>query len=649
MQNPTKIFIYGSCVTRDAFNTPEAKQRFEIVEYIARSSLGSLATEPCIDNAILTKIQSNFQRRMVEYDMNKQLFTRIAQCQFDILLIDLIDERFDLLEVGANQILTYTNEYVSGGGMATSGRLIKNGSQEYISLWKQGVTKLFDALSKNGLINKVKINQITWMYPFQDINEHTKFTDERIVKNNNLLKLMYRELRMLFPESSFIVYSDSVLKADINHKWGLSPFHYIPELYQAMLDIIDVLVLGVKLIQNNDALDVRLDLSRNNPKNIEFAYYLLLNNVRVGQKWYSNQTKTSFQLQGNGIFQVNVFAKTKDSACMIISTSNQLTIDNNLKYNLVAWHKPVYKYPSVCSFTSENVIKDGIYSIALANHINLDILIDGLQRLCCDQDQIQRVLIVFGGEVTSRETKFAPFFSGVNLSNKLQIPSISISDPAFMINNNLSIGWYLGGEWYNDFNQLLTIVVNHIIKLTKSKPIIVGGSAGGFAALSLASTLEHADFVIGNPQIKVSNYYPRQVKDFLSSCFPSSIQKLENQGTNSVNFENRIQVIFDELNLKSDLSKYNILKSNRIIYLQNDTDEHHISRHAKLFIESQNLIPISENKLYSSENIIIYFGSWGIGHIAPSPNYIAEVINLFLSEKDINTICAKITSINCSI
>ena len=67
-----KILIFGSCVTRDAFEYID-KNRFSLVGYFARSSLGSAYTGKEVKSLNLDSISSSFQRSVVEADLYKNL------------------------------------------------------------------------------------------------------------------------------------------------------------------------------------------------------------------------------------------------------------------------------------------------------------------------------------------------------------------------------------------------------------------------------------------------------------------------------------------------------------------------------------------------------------------------------------------------
>jgi Family of unknown function (DUF6270) len=42
MKSPARLLIFGSCVSRDILNYPQAKAQFALVDYYARSSIASL-------------------------------------------------------------------------------------------------------------------------------------------------------------------------------------------------------------------------------------------------------------------------------------------------------------------------------------------------------------------------------------------------------------------------------------------------------------------------------------------------------------------------------------------------------------------------------------------------------------------------------
>src|SRR5690606_16605810 len=103
-----KFVIFGSCVTHDVFEYVD-KSVCGLVRYFARSSLGSAYAARKVDGIDVSEIASPFQRGVVSADLNKEFKDFLARAEFDFLLYDPIDERFDLLVEG-DRLCTLSNE-----------------------------------------------------------------------------------------------------------------------------------------------------------------------------------------------------------------------------------------------------------------------------------------------------------------------------------------------------------------------------------------------------------------------------------------------------------------------------------------------------------------------------------------------------------
>src|SRR5690606_12983426 len=94
-----RVLILGSCVTRDAFARLPEGSPLVVAEYFARSLLAS-ATHPVeVTGVDLDRISSPFQRRVVEWDLTGAFMDALAGgVEWDVLVYDPIDERFDMYE-----------------------------------------------------------------------------------------------------------------------------------------------------------------------------------------------------------------------------------------------------------------------------------------------------------------------------------------------------------------------------------------------------------------------------------------------------------------------------------------------------------------------------------------------------------------------
>lgn len=222
-----KISIHGSCVTRDLAEF----HGYEVPHYQARSSLCTKTGESAVyDSEKLFSIESKFQRRMVEWDLNKKPFSSFDA---DCIIIDLIDERFDVYTDGDTHATRSQAFFRSGVASTMKGEFtrIKRGSEDYFDLFRRGTQEFSDYLDRPVILHNAR-----WASTYkQDGQIHEFDNQEKIQFENalldNLTKILREEIEIVN-----IISSSANSIADSTHKWGLANFHYIPEYYLALDD-----------------------------------------------------------------------------------------------------------------------------------------------------------------------------------------------------------------------------------------------------------------------------------------------------------------------------------------------------------------------------------------------------------------------------
>ncbi|MHC6648227.1 DUF6270 domain-containing protein [Alteromonas sp. HB246098] len=223
-----KVRILGSCVTRDAL---EIATDFELVDYTARTSLASLATKSRKDSKLLDNIKSTFQKRMVERDMTKRFWLSLEDSQNDIIVIDLIDDRFNLKLFDDDSSHTVSSEYKKAmNSQRQEGRIVKSSSGEFKSLWETGLRRLKSHCDELKL-DKIFVNCVY----YQPTGDHSIDSSSNIAEKNQYLREAYLKLEDAFGRHAMIEYPEGIIKADANHKWGLAPFHFTTDTYKFFL------------------------------------------------------------------------------------------------------------------------------------------------------------------------------------------------------------------------------------------------------------------------------------------------------------------------------------------------------------------------------------------------------------------------------
>lgn len=231
------VFILGSCVTRDAIED-KSNNFIDLVGYMARTSMASQSSPPWIDNELLDNIDSPFQRRMVAFDMKKSIFNKVENVECDLIIMDLIDDRFDLFEVSKEHYVTRSVEILKGTKGKPIGRVVPHGSDEYEELWEKGVDLFINCLKEHGKLHKLRVNEVYWARKTSSGSEIPGFDEEKIRKENRLLRRRYDLMKSKLPGECFYSFDREIFVADESHKWGVSPFHYAEDYYSALIEKI---------------------------------------------------------------------------------------------------------------------------------------------------------------------------------------------------------------------------------------------------------------------------------------------------------------------------------------------------------------------------------------------------------------------------
>lgn len=155
-------------------------------------------------------------------------FTPFSSRDADVILIDLIDERFDVFLHG-NTVSTRSQAYHQAGirtSISDISRRIVRGSEEHVELFTLGVKQFSTYINKPAILHDAR-----WSETYRQNGKLLDFENKATHLLNN--QLLDKFTQILTEEISFlqIVSSPSRRIADPGYKRGLAPFHYIPEYY----------------------------------------------------------------------------------------------------------------------------------------------------------------------------------------------------------------------------------------------------------------------------------------------------------------------------------------------------------------------------------------------------------------------------------
>jgi len=234
--------ILGSCVTRDMFNFLKIEHLLR--DYRARMSITGYGFPSLDANFDFLETLSGFRKSTVLKDLSKE---PLPLKKMDVLVIDLIDERFEIYT--KNDILFTRSTYlaeVSGVSHLNATLAFKRGTEEHFAAFELGMSKLL----KDCKLHRVEpiLHSARWAGVKQISSENIAISEdpvylERIQRENMILSQLENIIKKLNPKME-IISSPDLCVADPNHKWGVQPFHYIESYYS---DIFAQLVRCLKM------------------------------------------------------------------------------------------------------------------------------------------------------------------------------------------------------------------------------------------------------------------------------------------------------------------------------------------------------------------------------------------------------------------
>lgn len=233
------IDILGSCVTRDAFAFVE--NDFELKSYHPRSSLISVYSPPINIKKDGINLNSEYQQRLVYFDMTKNFYHYIKETTSDVLIIDFMDERLGVLKTN-NTYITHSDELKLSKLKLLLDYEILDFDEEYLDLWEISALKFIHDVKKRPY-QRIILHKSFYMDSYIDKEGNkTPFTEpdtvERIKSRNSLLSHMYNFIERNMPNLTII--EPTGFLANENHKWGLTPFHYEQAYYDYFMERLSV-------------------------------------------------------------------------------------------------------------------------------------------------------------------------------------------------------------------------------------------------------------------------------------------------------------------------------------------------------------------------------------------------------------------------
>ncbi len=564
---------------------------------------------------------------------------------YDILLIDLIDERFNLLRRLDGGLVTLSNEYKAVAGLPLPGTVIPSGSTEHVRLWRQGLNRLAAELAAAGRIDRIRINRVFWAEHDTEGRPVPGFTVEQTVRANSFLHDRYIDLEGVFGTAVFLRYAPDVLVSDRMHRWGVSAFHYCEALYAATLAQLGGPLAKQSVgstppqeqaaepeIKGRDAavphVELRstplgLTVSVNEPveSGLEFAYYLMRDQQRVAARWYSSRTSLSFPCPTiTGSYSVAVFERHRPSGRVQRYRSPSVRLPESSQYFATRWSGQVELYTGDRRLRPVN----GVHRIIGDGPTSLDLLFQDFD----DSSATAVVLVCFGAAVFGREKEIPPFFSGISIGKSCGLPMIAVADPTVTRANNISLAWYAGNDQSPQLAREIADRLDELADACGARFLLIGGSGGGFAALAVLGLLRtEASAIVWNAQTSISKYHIAYAHRYVLSAFPELSRKARIDRLSAIKTTPaQLANCLEEAGVLHDLTRVAPTHHHPALFLLNQSDDHHLDRHLKPLLSARQAAWGTPTCARDSSGLVAWTGNWGEGHAPLPAPFIEQLI-----------------------
>ncbi|WP_275002740.1 DUF6270 domain-containing protein [Promicromonospora iranensis] len=229
----TRVFIYGSCVSRDTFEHLDP-EHFELVEYVARQSVLSAYTKP-VELMAPPTLKSRFQQRMITGDFSSSLRSLLAthSSATDFVLVDLTDERLGAYMLPDGSFVTRSVELIESGGeqyLPQGTKHIAFGTQQHFDYWTTAMEYVGEQMRTRMPQATIVLLDIPWA-EWSETGSQTPGSFGMQAPDANPVFRSYARMAAQALGAHVISMEPSEVVSSPHHPWGDAPFHYAEKVY----------------------------------------------------------------------------------------------------------------------------------------------------------------------------------------------------------------------------------------------------------------------------------------------------------------------------------------------------------------------------------------------------------------------------------
>lgn len=249
----------------------------------------------------------------------------------------------------------------------------------------------------------------------------------------------------------------------------------------------------------------------------------------------------------------------------------------------------------------------GFDAVSQVFSIDLDGLpFDGMYR----RGEGDTLFVFFSPALAHKPGRKLPIFSWVAHSRKCTGSSLILADPAILLSEQLTLGWYLGTR-ATPLQPVLERVIAKVVQATGAARVaFVGTSGGGFPALWLAGRFAGSAALVNAPTTTLTGHQD-----------PSAVQRFEKIAADGMPVAKGAWT-----HCLPDTSTE--FGSSKIIITQNRADRYFIDHHVRPFMDALGVGWTGADIV--TDSLLLRMGNpavWGAGHVMPPPKVTRRILD----------------------
>ncbi|WP_443347913.1 hypothetical protein [Arthrobacter rhombi] len=199
------------------------------------------------------------------------------------------------------------------------------------------------------------------------------------------------------------------------------------------------------------------------------------------------------------------------------------------------------------------------------------------------------LVVAFHGAL-NRQKYAPPRYERFRSLDKFSVSALYLGDPALYIGPKLELAWYTGWHGLDLYPLFAAMITAAAAKIGASNIVLTGGSGGGFAALQVSALIPESVAVVYNPQTSIYAYeHPKwpymPQRSYIRHVWPELLDGP------AADFDFSTDWTVPMGDRLSAVRRYSTPRDNRVVFMINRQDTHHIEKHFKPFADVMEVNP----------------------------------------------------------